>query len=33
MTACGGGSLSGITEQVACANFNPPGFTDDGEQN
>lgn len=24
---------SGITENVACANFNPPGSTDDGEQN
>ncbi len=23
----------GITENVACANFNPPGSTDDGEQN
>ncbi len=24
---------SGITENVACANFNPPGSTDDAEQN
>ena len=24
---------SGITENFACANFNPPGSTDDGEQN
>ena len=24
---------SGITENLACANFNPPGSTDDGEQN
>jgi dienelactone hydrolase len=24
---------SGNTENVACANFNPPGSTDDGEQN
>jgi cephalosporin-C deacetylase-like acetyl esterase len=27
------GVLSGNTENVACANFNPPGATDDAEQN